>query len=73
MADAGADETITRPERMRLAGMVSDLEGMSRRLVREVAFMADGSVEVGFSTAQVDSDDVKRWTDRLLGVANASR
>ncbi len=73
MADAGADETISGRDRMRLAGMVGDLDGMSRRLVREVAFMADGSVEVGFSTAQVTSDDVKRWTDRLLGVTNASR
>ena len=72
MTAAAKDETITRPQRMQLAGMIAEMEGMSRRMVRDVAFMADGSVEVGYSNAQVTADDVKRWTDRLLGVSGAS-
>ena len=59
--DAATDATLLPSHRAALADQTRRLIGMKRLLVNEVTFMADGSVQVSFSTAHVDKDDAERW------------
>ncbi|TVQ54879.1 MAG: hypothetical protein EA377_04500 [Phycisphaerales bacterium] len=65
--EAGKDPDFSRQDRRVIAEQIQRLVGIERRMVNEVTFLADGSVNVTFSTAAVTRRDSNNWIDRLHG------
>jgi len=65
---AATDATITPEQRRLIVLQTHKLAEMKQRSVSDVTFMANGSVNVSFSTAGVTENDVEKWTNRLAGV-----
>lgn len=65
-SDSVVDDTFTETQRHQVARVCRQLAGFRRRFVSGVAVMANGSVEVRFSTAQVTESDVEKWRNRLF-------
>jgi hypothetical protein len=43
------------------------IEGIRRRIIEDVAFLAGDRVDVTFSNVYVSENDVKKWTGLLNG------
>ncbi len=63
--EAGKDPDFSRQDRRIIAEQIQRLVGIERRMVNEVTFLADGSVNVTFSTAAVTRRDADNWIERL--------
>jgi hypothetical protein len=64
---AAADPSLTAQHKQTLADQAARLVGLQREIIREIEFMADGSLKAFSSFARVDDNDVKRWIARLAG------
>ncbi len=71
--EGGRDPDFSRQERRLVAEHIQRLVGIERRMVNEVTFLADGSVNVTFSSAGITSRDANNWIDRLLRPRDESR
>lgn len=65
-SDSVADESFTEEQRHMVATVARKLAGFKRQFVSDIAVMANGSVDVRFSTAQVRNSDVENWRNRLF-------
>lgn len=62
------DDSITMEQRWSLVRKIESMEGLDRRMVRQVELdpNADNALDVGFGSAAVRSTDVEKWIAYLL-------
>jgi hypothetical protein len=54
-------------QRALVAAYARHLAGTERRIIKEITFMADGSLRVSFETPRISEQDAEKWIDRLHG------
>jgi hypothetical protein len=63
----GEDDELATASKRLIARSLQRLEGMERRSINQITFMADRSVNVNYTTAAVTPRDVENWTTLLAG------
>ena len=61
------EAALSPAQKQMTADQMQRLAGIRRRAVEDVAFLANGKVDVTFVNLYVDEDDVKKWIALLNG------
>ena len=68
LADAANDDTFTdQQRRMILDDLLSISKTPKRPWLKEVTWLADGSVDVSFYNSYISKANIEKWAERLLG------
>lgn len=65
LAGSESLDAFTQHDRDRVAEQARRLIGLHRRAVNQITFLADGSINVSFSSNAIDKEDVDKWIASL--------
>ncbi len=67
LGKSAGDLGLSPQQKQMVSEQLQRIEGVRRRIVEDVAFLAGDRVDVTFSNAYVNESDVKKWTGLLDG------
>lgn len=61
------DLALTGPQTQMVCEQIERLQGLRRRYIDDVSFLANGRIDASFFNAYVSDDDIEKWVESLGG------
>jgi hypothetical protein len=64
------DLALTPPQTNMVCEQIQRLRGLKRRMIEDVAFLANGRLDVTFANLYVSENDIEKWVEALRGTVS---